>query len=623
MFETQEGSPLQLGAESVLLHHVEDLRNAEDGTCGDCCEGHGRHHHILVNVGRGFLGVLEQFAAADDEPGVRTYSFPINSPKGCPSLKRVGKTGRLVSVYLPAELAPASAPQLTAAQRRVMRAAVRELTRAHKKNPEPGEAQPVIGGAVPDYAGRRNAACPLLTSTSRYVAFGGNGVRKGQGYRLTSPGGWLAKAGYAAGAIAEFLSDLSTLAATLGLTVVGIDANNRWHDLPSLRAMAGHIPGRRVLDRVHLRVYGSADYIERWNAIFEWSTDTPVATEGPSATVARAMADAGVSRRAVAKGVGADPSFFSKVLAGKKPWPAGLAERALGWLSTLRHPSVEAPPHSETVTIPGPPQVLATALANRARGWSIVPIISATKRPPIRWKEFQTRVATETELTDWFRRWPDAGLALVLGPVSNVFAIDVDGPEAHAALVKRLGSEPVAPKTLSGSRKPSRYHLLFTDPGVATRAKATPWHEKLEFRGQGGLVVLPPSLHPSGHRYEWSPGRSPDDLPLPAVPAILREALAPSKPAPRPARRSQATMPVTGAFSPSTAQFLAGTYANGPKWNDRLFEAACDLAGRGYSFDEAEPLLMAGADPWNSDEAERASRTIQSAFAQTRSPGQT
>ena len=156
--------------------------------------------------------------------------------------------------------------------------------------------------------------------------------------------------------------------------------------------------------------------------------------------------------------------------------------------------------------------------------------------------------------------------------------------------MQRLGSEPVAPKSLSGSRQPSRFHLLFQCPSMPTRAKTTPWHPKLEFRGKGGVVVLPPSIHQSGNRYEWAPGQSSDGLALPELPAVVLAALTV-----QPKRLTPAvTVPVNGVeASPSTIRFLAGAYAHGPRWNDRLFKAACDLAGRGLPFDQAEPLLLA------------------------------
>ena len=41
-----------------------------------------------------------------------------------------------------------------------------------------------------------------------------------------------------------------------------------------------------------------------------------------------------------------------------------------------------------------------------------------------------------------------------------------------------------------------------------------------EFRGKGGIIIAPPSLHKSGHRYAWAKDRSPDDLALPEVPPL-------------------------------------------------------------------------------------------------------
>ena len=78
--------------------------------------------------------------------------------------------------------------------------------------------------------------------------------------------------------------------------------------------------------------------------------------------------------------------------------------------------------------------------------------------------------------------------------------------------------------------------------------------------------------------------------------------------------------PIPG-ISRNTEAFLQGQYATGPQWNDRMFRAACDLAGNGVPFDNAMPLLMAGAQPVNATEAENAFRTIESAYSQARLPG--
>lgn len=269
---------------------------------------------------------------------------------------------------------------------------------------------------------------------------------------------------------------------------------------------------------------------------------------------------------------------------------------------------------------------LEAAMFYHHLGVCVIPQIPGEKRPAIRWKAYQTTRPTEAELYDWFtRQFPGAGLAAVLGSISGVLVVDVDGPDAHKALVDRVGEVPRAPTVISGSHKPYRYHLFFSHPEFLTKAKATPWHPKLEFRGSAGLVVLPPSRHPSGACYEWAAGLSPSELSPPQLPAAIRDALQSHASQKRPQRTTNvrpefvAVTPIPG-LSRNTCDFLGGLYAAGPRWNDRLFAAACDLKGNGVPLEEAVPMLLAGAQPFNLTEEENARRTIESAYAERRLP---
>ena len=47
----------------------------------------------------------------------------------------------------------------------------------------------------------------------------------------------------------------------------------------------------------------------------------------------------------------------------------------------------------------------------------------------------------------------------------------------------------------------------------------------IDIEGQGGFVMLPPSMHNSGHCYEWLEGQSPDDIPVTMAPGWLLEAV--------------------------------------------------------------------------------------------------
>jgi len=262
------------------------------------------------------------------------------------------------------------------------------------------------------------------------------------------------------------------------------------------------------------------------------------------------------------------------------------------------------------------------ALEYWRRGFSVVPQNGSAKSPAVRWKPYQNDLPSRGWIDEWWLRdFQGAGIAVVLGPVSNLFAIDVDGVEAHRALIERLGGLPIAPQVQSGSGDPDRFHLYFRYPtGVETKAKATPWHDELEFRGHRGITVLPPSLHKSGNRYQWVPGRSLDDLELPELPDEVLAALKEKQPrlARRPENSRRIRLMVFDGICSETEKFLDGQYSQGPDWNGRLYRAACDLAGCGVPREKAEPALLFAASPWSPDDAGMALATITSAYSEER-----
>jgi hypothetical protein len=629
--ENSDDGLAALGRNTALLTHTSDLRGTKSDTCDEHCPSQGgpSHHHHLVNVGRGFLGVLEQFGKADDESGIRTYQFRVSGPRNAgPTLRRVGKSGRLMSIFVPAKLgAREVCDTFTPSQHRLLQAIVRETGRKKEKRSEASEPEVFTGNTLPGPGGKGTLTCDSLDPNGKFVGFNGNKKLKGLGYCLATPGGWLAKAGYQHGEISNFLDDLAELARPLKLTVVGImPGTGECLSLERMRAMTQSQDKRPQLLRLCVRIFTTADFIERWKAVFEWPGIVPRMASNSDdklLTLLEEIDRKQLSRSALAEGIGVDLSFLGKALNGKKRFPDKKFEAARAWVTGFQRsrPPLAAPWPAVAVQIPESGSLLGVALAYREEGWCILPQLPGAKKPKVRWKPFQEQLPTVKELEYWFARWPDAGLALILGPISNLLVIDVDGPEAHAALLEHLGQEPLAPKALSGSRKPHRYHLYFRHPDLRTRAKKTPWHKKLEFRGKGGIVIAPPSMHKSGHRYEWAPGQSPADLPFPDVPPQVLAALQPpARPVARPSPVN-VDVPVSIVCSPLTRQFLGGAFAEGPRWNDHLYWAACDLAGRNIVIEVAEPLLLAGAKPWNATEEQTAKATIQSAFSQSRVPG--
>jgi hypothetical protein len=614
-----------------LLTHSADLRGNENDACPSYCPGLDgpHHHHYLVNVGCGFAGVLERFAQRDDASGTRCYDFPTGSSRSDgPSLWRAGKTGRLTQVYLPAKLGePGAGETFTVSQHRLLQAIVRETTRKKRgrRNTPPGP-ELIAGNLVADTRGRGTIECPLLSGNQSWVGFNGNKKRKGCGYKLTTPGGWLSKAAYPSTEVLRFLDDLRTLSTPFGFHVVGLLPGLRtWYSLDQLQTMAISTSGHRRLESIHLRIYAASDYLDRWNRIFGWGSTVQIAREldHPRLDFLAALSRSRLSKRSLADGIGMDRSLTCKILNGNRPCSQEFLSQAWAWLhSQIRSRWENLGSIPQPVRSSSPDSgVLDYAIAYLRRGWAIIPQVPGAKRPCVAWKPYQEHSPTEEELRDWWRSWPNAGIAVVLGPVSDLLVIDVDGEEAHQVLVDRLGAEPMAPKVLSGSGKPFRYHLFFRCPNLPTKAKATPWHPKLEFRGKGGVVIAPPSLHKSGNQYRWAAGQSLDDVSLPAAPAEILEAIQHRQDREPVAISQSISLEGIGEVSPSTRRFLLGAWADGPGWNSRLFRAAADLAGRRVPYDVAEPLLLAGARPWNESERGAARRTIHSAYSQPREPG--
>jgi hypothetical protein len=228
------------------------------------------------------------------------------------------------------------------------------------------------------------------------------------------------------------------------------------------------------------------------------------------------------------------------------------------------------------------PDLAAAALAYAAAGVPVVPLFTpdgeggctcgpACRRPG---KHPRTPGGLSEASTDpaavaaWWRRWPHANVGGRTGVAFDV--CDVDGPAGIAAVTPLLGAcHGVAPLVRTGS---GGWHLLFAPTGLGNRVGFLP---KTDWRGKGGYVVLPPSVHATGQRYTFV--RQADGQ-LPAVPPALLSALAPAAPA---AARTTAPPPVarrTG-YGPAALAREAQRVASAPEGgrNHALNKAAFNL----------------------------------------------
>jgi len=154
------------------------------------------------------------------------------------------------------------------------------------------------------------------------------------------------------------------------------------------------------------------------------------------------------------------------------------------------------------------------ALEYLDRGWSVIPICLDTKRPRIEWRKYQTELPTSEEVERWWTVNPNDGIALVTGELTGLVVVDCDNEEAAEAARQAGMVSPVKVQTKRG------HHLYFAHPrdgirrgpraGVNTRGADWPKIDGLDFRGDGGYVLLPPTKN---YSWEIAAGCCEDDTP--------------------------------------------------------------------------------------------------------------
>ncbi|MFG1995237.1 bifunctional DNA primase/polymerase [Actinoplanes sp. NPDC048988] len=120
-------------------------------------------------------------------------------------------------------------------------------------------------------------------------------------------------------------------------------------------------------------------------------------------------------------------------------------------------------------------------------------------------------------IRSWWSRWPRANIGLVTGTVLDV--CDVDTSSGLRTVLDLLDVvRPPGPLVRTGSG----WHLWFAAGELPSRVAIAPG---VDWRGRGGLVVAPPSLHHTGTRYTFQqPWQNGD---LPACPPQLRTLVLP------------------------------------------------------------------------------------------------
>lgn len=174
-----------------------------------------------------------------------------------------------------------------------------------------------------------------------------------------------------------------------------------------------------------------------------------------------------------------------------------------------------------------PGKVAPDLLLNEAKAYaskyhfSVFPCLPRAKTPltPHGCKDASKDLAV---IEAWWRKWPTANIGIACGAVSNgLLVLDFDGDAGAESFLKVQSSAGSlkTPKVITGRG----FQLYFR----ATKAMKNKVGilQGLDVRSDGGYVIAPPSLHPTGRYYAWEDSAGLDDLPIASIPQFIADLL--------------------------------------------------------------------------------------------------
>jgi len=106
-------------------------------------------------------------------------------------------------------------------------------------------------------------------------------------------------------------------------------------------------------------------------------------------------------------------------------------------------------------------------------------------------------------IKEWWRSEPNYNIGIRTGTASKLFAIDLDGLDAEAAIAALECAHGELPATVETITARGR-HVYFRMPATTVSCSSGKIAAGIDVKADGGYTLAPPSVHPTGRRYCWS-----------------------------------------------------------------------------------------------------------------------
>lgn len=211
-------------------------------------------------------------------------------------------------------------------------------------------------------------------------------------------------------------------------------------------------------------------------------------------------------------------------------------------------------------------------------GLPVFPCPPKSKKPLKDSNGFRDATTDPEQVAAWWDGTYLYNIGIATG--TGVVVLDVDvhpdkgkfGDETLRDLEAQYGPLPDTWTCLTGGGAGcAHYYFACDDPALTC---ATDFLPGLDYRGNGGYVIAPPSTHECGQEYEWEAGHTPGNTPLAPLPDWLH------------------TLMLKGRETAPEARTEAARIAEGSR-NDTLFRLACSLRGKGMTVEGIIAALLA------------------------------